>query len=82
MFKQRIEMKNQSPRINGLVKKRRVITRVCERFILRRYERSRLEIMLKVSRYTVDELKKFFVSIDVAAESKRILRKMRKEYGE
>ena len=82
MFKKRLEMKSQVLRIDGLIKKKNAIGRACEKFMLRRYERYRLEIMLKVSHYKIDELEKFFISINVLAESKRILRKIRKEYGE
>jgi hypothetical protein len=82
MFKQKNNMYSQPIQTNKPAKKERTPSQPKNQTAYSQYEITRLELMLKVSNYTLEDMKKFFSSINVEKEARKILSKIHKERGE
>ena len=79
MFKQKNNMCYQPISSNQSTKKKRTLSQPYTQTAYSQYEITRLELMLKVSNYTLKDMKKFFSTINVAKEARKILRKINKK---
>ena len=61
--------------LNKLDQGARILTNASLKASIQKQEVTRLEIMMRFTKYTIKELKLLFTAIDVEAEAKRILAK-------
>ena len=65
--------------LNKSDKGARMLDNTSLRAAVQRYEKIRLEVMLRFSKYSIKELKSLFTAIDVEAEATNILAKWDKQ---